>query len=143
MSFLNLENKTILVFGVANKRSVAYHVARVLEGEGATVVYGVQTPEHRDALAGLLEGREVHVCDVRHEPRIAALVEAIRARHPKIHGLVHSQPPRDQRGTGGLKRGFRGRARRVAQLVPDGPLGGYLLGAGLLVTRRKSPPVSL
>ncbi|MFH0982888.1 MAG: SDR family oxidoreductase [Planctomycetota bacterium] len=90
MSFLDLENKTLVVFGVANKRSVAYHVARVLEEEGATVVYSVQSPQHRAALAGLLEGREVHVCDVEHEDRIAALADAIRERHACVHGLVHA-----------------------------------------------------
>ena len=48
MSFLDLENKIVVVFGVANKRSVAYHVARVLEEQGATVIYSVQSAEHED-----------------------------------------------------------------------------------------------
>lgn len=90
MSYLNLKDKTFVVFGVANKRSVAYHVARTLEAEGAVVIYSVHTEKRRDSLAKLLEGKEVHVCDVQREDDIAALVKAIRAKHTTIHGLVHS-----------------------------------------------------
>ena len=39
MSFLGLEKKTFLVFGVANRRSVAWAVGKSLEDEGALVVY--------------------------------------------------------------------------------------------------------
>ena len=38
MSFLGLTGKTFLVLGVANKKSVAWHVAQTLEAEGAKVV---------------------------------------------------------------------------------------------------------
>ena len=61
MSFLDLMGKTFVVFGVANKRSVAYHVARLLEAEGATVVYSVRSEARRESAAALLAGREVHV----------------------------------------------------------------------------------
>jgi len=90
MSFLDLENKTFLVLGVANKRSVAYHVARTLEQAGAAVVYSVRSDARRTSLAALLAGREVHVCDVEEDDQIASLVDAVRARHPVLHGLVHS-----------------------------------------------------
>jgi enoyl-[acyl-carrier protein] reductase I len=90
VSFLNLEGKTFLVLGVANKRSVAYHVARALEAEGATVTYSVRSAERRQSVEGLLAGKEVHACDVEHDDQIAALAEAVRAEHPTIHGIVHS-----------------------------------------------------
>lgn len=90
MRFLSLENKTILVFGVANKRSVAYHIAQIVEQEGARVVYSVRSAERRESLAKLLEGREIHVCDVEHEYQITNLAESVRAKHSKIHGIVHS-----------------------------------------------------
>jgi len=90
MSFLSLEGRVILVFGVANKRSVAWHVARVLEDQGATVVYSVRSPERADSLRRLLADREVHVCDLADDRQIAALVEAVRAEHPRLHGIVHS-----------------------------------------------------
>jgi enoyl-[acyl-carrier protein] reductase I len=90
LSFLDLSGKTFLVFGVANKRSVAYHIARLLEEEGATVVYSVRSGSRRDSLASLLTDREVHVCDVESDEQIRALAEAVRANHPVIHGIVHS-----------------------------------------------------
>ena len=39
MSFLGLNDKTFAVFGVSNKKSVGYFVGRLLEEEGAKVVY--------------------------------------------------------------------------------------------------------
>ena len=38
MSFLDLQDKTFVVFGIANKRSVAYCIARALLNEGAKVI---------------------------------------------------------------------------------------------------------
>jgi len=90
VSFLNLTDKIFLVLGVANKRSVAYRIARLLEDEGATVVYSVRSESRRQEVSKLLSGREVHVCDVEHDEQINALVEKVRANHPTIHGLVHS-----------------------------------------------------
>jgi len=90
VSFLDLEGKVFVVFGVANKKSVAYRVARILEAEGATVVYSVRSEARRESLAALLPDREIHVCNVEHDEQIAALAEAVGRAHPKIHGLVHS-----------------------------------------------------
>ena len=90
MSFLNLTDKAIVVFGVANKRSVAYRIARGLEEEGALVVYSVQSEAVRESVRDLLPEREIHVCDVEQEGQIAALAEAVRSQHPTIHGIVHS-----------------------------------------------------
>ncbi len=90
MSFLGLTGKTFVVFGVANRRSVAYQAARILEEEGATVVYSVRSPERRETLGALLEGREVHVCDVEHDDQIKSLAATVGKNHPKIHGVLHS-----------------------------------------------------
>ncbi len=48
MDFLQLTGKTILVFGVANRKSVACHIGRVLREAGAEVVYAVRTRSARD-----------------------------------------------------------------------------------------------
>lgn len=88
--FLGLERKTIVVFGVANKKSVAYHVARTLEEAGATVVYVVRSEARRESLRKLLGDAEVHICDVEFEEQIIAVRDAIVAKHPKVDGLLHS-----------------------------------------------------
>ncbi len=90
MSWLGLEGKTVLVVGVANKKSVAWHVARQLEAEGATVVYSVRSEARRDQTAKLLEGREVYVCDVEKPDEIEALAAALAERPEPLHGLLHS-----------------------------------------------------
>jgi enoyl-[acyl-carrier protein] reductase I len=90
MDFLVLAGKTFLVFGVANKKSVAYHVARTLEEVGAKVVYVVRSEERRQSVAKMLEGREIHACDVEFEDQIARLAGDLAARGHKFAGLLHS-----------------------------------------------------
>ncbi len=88
--FLQFAGKSVLVFGVANRKSVAYHVGRVLREAGADVVYVVRSPERRESAAKLLDGAEVFVCDVEHEDQIALLRAEIGQRRSVFHGLVHS-----------------------------------------------------
>lgn len=90
MSFLDFSGKVFVVFGVANKRSVAYAVSRLLEQEGAHVVYSVRSQERRESLSALLPGREIHVCDVESDRDIAQVADAVGAKHDVIHGIVHS-----------------------------------------------------
>ena len=88
--FLQLEAKTFVVFGVANRKSVAYYIARTLEEAGATVVYVVRSPERRESLGKLLIDREILVCDVEDQQQIDRVCRDVAERHPLIHGLVHS-----------------------------------------------------
>ena len=90
MDFLELQNKTIVVFGVANKKSVAWHVAEVLKQAGAQVVLVVRTEARRESVAKLIPGAEIYVCDVEKDEEIARACAEITARHQIIHGLVHS-----------------------------------------------------
>jgi len=78
MSFLEVTGKTFLVFGVANRKSVAWAVGRTLEAEGARVVYSVRSEERKKALAELLRDRPVQVCDVEQEgAALAGIVHSI------------------------------------------------------------------
>jgi enoyl-[acyl-carrier protein] reductase I len=91
VSFLGLKGKSLLVLGVANKRSVAWAVGRSLEEEGATVVYSVRSDARRKSLADLLGKRPVFVCDVEAEGAVDALAaEVAAAGHAPLHGIVHS-----------------------------------------------------
>ena len=90
MSFLNLENKNILVTGVANKKSVAWYIAKTLEEEGANVIYSVRSEDRKKSLEKLLGGKTVFVCDVEKEEQVEHLKAQV-ARHCKVlQGLVHS-----------------------------------------------------
>jgi enoyl-[acyl-carrier protein] reductase I len=88
--FLGLAGKKVLVFGLANRKSVAYHVGQVLSQQGADVVYVVHTPQRRESAAKLLPDAEIHVCDVEHEDQIARLRDEVAARHATLDGIVHS-----------------------------------------------------
>lgn len=90
MSFLQLAGRTFLVTGVANRKSVAWAIARTLEEEGARVVYAVRSEARRESTARLLADREVHVCDVEHDDQIAALAAAVGPAHAPLAGIVHS-----------------------------------------------------
>jgi enoyl-[acyl-carrier protein] reductase I len=90
MSFLNLENKNILVTGVANKKSVAWYIAKTLEEEGANVIYSVRSEDRKKSLEKLLGDKTVFVCDVEKEEQVEHLKAQV-ARHCKVlQGLVHS-----------------------------------------------------
>jgi enoyl-[acyl-carrier protein] reductase I len=91
MDFLQLTGKTILVFGVANRKSLAWHIGRLVEQAGANVVYVVRTAQRRESVAKIVSaGAEIFACDVEHSDEIARLREEIGRQHERIHGLVHS-----------------------------------------------------
>ena len=90
MSFLDLNNKTVVVFGVANRKSVAYHVAKVLEAENANVVYVVRSDERKQKLAKLLADRKIFICDVEREDEIKRLGEELAETYSSIDGFLHS-----------------------------------------------------
>jgi enoyl-[acyl-carrier protein] reductase I len=90
MSFLQLENKSILIFGVANRKSVAWHISRVLVEAGARCVYVVQNEELKAGVSKLTGSDDVFVCDVEQEDQIARLRDELTDRGEKFHGLVHS-----------------------------------------------------
>jgi len=89
--FLQLGGKTFLVFGVANRKSVAWFIAKSLEEQGATVVYSVRSEARKKSLEALLSGKPVFACDVENEGEVARLARGIAAAgHPLLHGIVHS-----------------------------------------------------
>src|SRR3954464_50564 len=65
--FLQLTGKTFLVFGVANKKSVAWFVAKSLEEQGAKVLYSVRSEARKKSLEVQLAGKPVFLCDVEQE----------------------------------------------------------------------------
>jgi enoyl-[acyl-carrier protein] reductase I len=89
--FLQLNGKTFLVQGVANRKSVAWHVAKTLEEQGARVVYAVRSEARKKSLETLLAGKPVFVCDVEEEGAADRLAgEVAAAGFAPLHGLVHS-----------------------------------------------------
>ena len=90
MDFLQIEGKRFLVMGVANRKSVAFHIGSTLQSCGAQVIYSVRSEERRKQLGPLLGEDNLYVCDVENEKEITQLAANIRAAGPPLDGVVHS-----------------------------------------------------
>jgi enoyl-[acyl-carrier protein] reductase I len=88
--FMGLRNRTFLVMGVANRKSVAWRIAAMLEQCGATVLYSVRSDSRREQVAKLLAGRTVLVCDVEDQRQIDAMAQTLADDGIELDGLVHS-----------------------------------------------------
>ena len=90
MDFLGLAGRSVLVTGVANKKSVAWHVHQGLVEAGARPIHLVRDEATRGATAKLLTGFPVHVCDVSRQEEIDALAKLLEREQVELAGLVHS-----------------------------------------------------
>ena len=89
-NFLQLENKRILIFGVANKKSVAFRTGKALADAGAEVVYVVRSEERKTQLTKLLGESPIYVCDVEYQEQIDALAAQLKDDFEGFYGFVHS-----------------------------------------------------
>lgn len=90
MSFLNLQDKSFLLFGVSNRRSVAYAVANMLLDEGARVILSVRSEARKAEVAKLLPQCPTYVCDLETEGAAHALAQQIGSSYNPIAGILHS-----------------------------------------------------
>ncbi|HIP37877.1 MAG TPA: SDR family oxidoreductase [Desulfocapsa sulfexigens] len=95
MGFLKIEDKTFVVFGLANKKSVATAIARVLVEEGGRVIHVVRSEERAETAGKLFPDSPVFICDVEQEENIIRVRQEIgeavgEADGGRIDGLVHS-----------------------------------------------------
>ncbi len=90
MDWLGLSGRTVLVTGLANKKSVAWHIGDELAKAGARVLWSVHTQKRREEVAKLVGDAPVFVCDVASETQIEALATELREREIALDGLVHS-----------------------------------------------------
>jgi enoyl-[acyl-carrier protein] reductase I len=88
--FLQLAGKTVLVMGVANRKSVAWHVGRLLTEIGADVIYSVRGEARRDSVRKLVSDSPIFVCDVEREEEISRLKHEVAEVRPSLHGIFHS-----------------------------------------------------
>jgi enoyl-[acyl-carrier protein] reductase I len=88
-----MEGRTAVVFGVANKRSIAWAIAQALQAAGARLVITYQNErlaeEAKDLIAAL-PGAEAFQCDVSRDEEVEQLFAKLKSRYGKLHALVHS-----------------------------------------------------
>ena len=94
MSHKPLAGKIGLVFGVANKRSIAWAIAQAWHEAGATLIFNYQgdrVKENVEELIGTF-GADVAVapCDVSKDEEIESFFDFVRARTQRVDLLLHS-----------------------------------------------------
>jgi len=101
---INMAGKTAVVFGLANKRSIAWGIAQKLQEAGATLAICYQNERMKLEAEGLiaeLPGASGFQCDVSNDAEIETVFAAIKEKYGKIHTLVHAvafAPAADLRG---------------------------------------------
>src|SRR5579864_7560947 len=89
-----LAGKTGIVFGVANKRSIAWATAQAWAREGARLAFtyqGERVKENVAELAGTF-GPDTLIlpCDVTKDDEIASVFKTVGDKFGKLHLLLHS-----------------------------------------------------
>ncbi len=94
MSAKPLEGKTALVFGVANKRSIAWAIAQAWAEAGAKLIFnyqGERLKENVEELAGTFGAdTPIFPCDVTKDEEVDAFFDKVAGIAPKVDLLLHS-----------------------------------------------------
>ena len=88
-----LENKVGLIFGVANKRSIAWACATSCAAHGARLAFtyqGERIKENVESLAATLGDSLVVPCDVTNQGEVDATFAAVEEKYGKLDFLIHS-----------------------------------------------------
>ena len=136
---IDLAGKTAVVFGLANKRSIAWGIAQKLHQAGATLAICYQNERMKAEAQGLIDdlpGAAGFQCDVSNDEEIDTLFADLSAKYTKIDILVHAvayAPASELRGDfiNTTREGFRTAmdvsvysllavSRAAVPLMPDG-----------------------
>lgn len=90
-----LKEKNIVVMGVANKRSIAWGIAKSLHREGANLIFTNRQERSTKRLEKLLadenmDAKLIIECDVASDESITNAFAEIKDKVGVIHGVVHS-----------------------------------------------------
>tara|TARA_B100001142_G_scaffold93981_1_gene95695 strand:+ start:3589 stop:4365 length:777 start_codon:yes stop_codon:yes gene_type:complete len=102
---INLKNKTALIFGFSNHRSIAWHTANKLHEAGAKIIFSVYGEKMQENLLKLVSDwnytPEIIQCDVSDDKSITSLFTNLQSANEKIDILVHSIAMADKDELGG------------------------------------------
>jgi enoyl-[acyl-carrier protein] reductase I len=89
-----LEGKIGVVFGVANKRSIAWAIAKAWAGAGARLIFNYQGERLKENVEELIsefgENTPLFPCDVSSDEEIAAFFEKVRSETDRLDLMLHS-----------------------------------------------------
>lgn len=89
MSF-QFENKNFYITGVANKKSIAFHVAQTIISHGGNVIFSVQNEQNLKTITKYFPGAPSFILDVENLSDVARISDQIGQHFNKIHGFLHS-----------------------------------------------------
>ena len=90
---IDLKGKVAVVFGLANKRSIAWGIAQKLSEAGATLAICYQNErlkKEADALIPELKDARAYQCDVSSDAEIDALFVTLKETYGTLHTVVHA-----------------------------------------------------
>src|ERR671913_55616 len=87
-----LENKLGIVFGVANKRSIAWATARACLDAGARLAFNYQSERLKENVESLTQGMDAPLiqCDVTKPEEVEQTFARVKERYGRLDFLVHS-----------------------------------------------------
>jgi len=88
-----LAGKTGLVFGVANKRSIAWAIARAWHNAGANLIFnyqGERVKENVEELAATFGQVALAPCDVSSDDEIKAFFDFVKTKTDRVDLMLHS-----------------------------------------------------
>ncbi len=92
-TMFNLDGKVAVIFGLANKRSIAWGIAQRLHQAGAQLAIGYQNERMKaeaEDLIAELPGAHGFQCDLSNDDEITTVFADLAKRFPKIDVLVHA-----------------------------------------------------
>ena len=90
---IDLKGKVAVVFGLANKRSIAWGIAQKLSEAGATLAICYQNErlkKEADALIPELKDAKAYQCDVSVDAEIDSLFATLKETYGTLHTIVHA-----------------------------------------------------
>ncbi len=89
-----LDGKTGIVFGVANKRSIAWAIAQSLAREGMRLAFTYQGERLKESVEALtsagMPGSLLLPCDVTNDAEIAAVFQRVDEEYGRLDAMLHS-----------------------------------------------------
>ena len=101
---LSMQGKNAVIFGLRNKRSIAWAIAQSLHEAGAKLAITYENERLKDdagELVASLPGAEAFQCDVAKDAEIEQLFSQLKERLGRLDALAHCiafAPPEDLRG---------------------------------------------
>lgn len=94
MSYRFLEGKVGVVFGVANKRSIAWAIAKAWHAAGAKLIFNYQGERIKDNVEDLVTDLSAdtpfYPCDVSSDAEISAFFGKVREHTDRVDLMLHS-----------------------------------------------------